>query len=361
VRAGFLGEPDARRDPRGGFDASIDELVVATGLGMGVVLRQVRLCGILAREPASALAALSAGVIGFEQALALAQGAEVLSLAQARAVQGELVPLLAGMSPAGSRAAICRAALRLDPGASRKRHERDHARRSLTVRPGQDGMASLTLTAGAEQVAAVHERITAQARARRRVAGETRTLSQLRAGLLAGAVLGGTDADADKEPRVGVEVVVVVPLDTLAGLGQEPGRIQGLGPINAEHARQLALGPLARLRTLFVDPGGHPPAADARRYPAARWMKRILRLLYPTCVYPGCTVPSKHCDLDHYTPFDQGGWTVLLNLAPLCRRHHTIKGHGAVTLERIGYTLIWTLQNGQTHIVRPHAYFPIRT
>jgi hypothetical protein len=52
---------------------------------------------------------------------------------------------------------------------------------------------------------------------------------------------------------------------------------------------------------------------------------------------------------------------VLLNLAPLCRRHHTIKGHGAVTLERIGYTLIWTLQNGQTHIVRPHAYFPIRS
>jgi hypothetical protein len=38
-----------------------------------------------------------------------------------------------------------------------------------------------------------------------------------------------------------------------------------------------------------------------------------------------------------------------------------MKGHKEVQVERIGYTLIWTLQDGSVHTVEPHHYFlPIR-
>jgi hypothetical protein len=52
-----------------------------------------------------------------------------------------------------------------------------------------------------------------------------------------------------------------------------------------------------------------------------------LRFLYGTCQSPGCLVPASRCDIDHRTPFPEGP-TRGDNLGPLCRRHHTYKGHG---------------------------------
>jgi hypothetical protein len=52
-----------------------------------------------------------------------------------------------------------------------------------------------------------------------------------------------------------------------------------------------------------------------------------LRFLYGTCQSPGCMVPAERCDIDHRIPFPNGP-TRGDNLGPLCRRHHTYKGHG---------------------------------
>jgi hypothetical protein len=52
-----------------------------------------------------------------------------------------------------------------------------------------------------------------------------------------------------------------------------------------------------------------------------------LRFLYGTCQSPGCMVPAERCDIDHRTPWPNGP-TRGDNLGPLCRRHHTYKGHG---------------------------------
>lgn len=71
-----------------------------------------------------------------------------------------------------------------------------------------------------------------------------------------------------------------------------------------------------------------------------------------TCVYPGCRMPARSCDLDHIVPFDHdvpawGGQTETANLAALCRRHHTLKTAG-----RISYLMTapgvfeWTFPSG---------------
>jgi hypothetical protein len=46
-----------------------------------------------------------------------------------------------------------------------------------------------------------------------------------------------------------------------------------------------------------------------------------------TCVFPWCTRNAAACDLDHITPYADGGTTSTDNIAPLCRRHHRLKTH----------------------------------
>lgn len=72
-------------------------------------------------------------------------------------------------------------------------------------------------------------------------------------------------------------------------------------------------------------------------------------LLNPTCVFPGCSRPSRGCDLDHIVPWPLGP-TTSFNLAPLCRGHHRHKTHGAWSYTRTGpTTFVWTSPSGRRH------------
>jgi 5-methylcytosine-specific restriction endonuclease McrA len=70
-------------------------------------------------------------------------------------------------------------------------------------------------------------------------------------------------------------------------------------------------------------------AVDAHDPPA--WMREVVILRDQHCVFPGCTIDARACDLDHlqpYVPLDQGGppgQTRPANLVCLCRRHHRAK------------------------------------
>ncbi|MGU3433310.1 DUF222 domain-containing protein [Actinomycetes bacterium M1A6_2h] len=75
----------------------------------------------------------------------------------------------------------------------------------------------------------------------------------------------------------------------------------------------------------FTDP---PPGALT--YTPSTALAALVRADHPTCIHPGCAIPSQRCDLDHTVEFDKkfpmrGGWTIRANLAPLCRRHHNHK------------------------------------
>ena len=68
-----------------------------------------------------------------------------------------------------------------------------------------------------------------------------------------------------------------------------------------------------------------------------------------TCVYPHCTRPSRHADLDHLENYD-GTNTTSANLAPLCRGHHRYKTHAGWSVVRTGPTsFTWTSRYGYSY------------
>jgi len=90
------------------------------------------------------------------------------------------------------------------------------------------------------------------------------------------------------------------------------------------------------------------------------WLDELVRLRDPHCVFPGCQVRSRACDLDHirpYLPIARGGppaQTRADNLAPLCRAHHRAKTLGDWRYARStdgGYR--WTSPTGSVLTVLP--------
>lgn len=74
-------------------------------------------------------------------------------------------------------------------------------------------------------------------------------------------------------------------------------------------------------------------------------------LTHPTCVFVGCSRPSRTCDLDHVIPWPLGP-TATWNLAPLCRFHHRLKTTGGWSYRRLTPTTFeWTSPHGRTYLV----------
>ena len=103
-------------------------------------------------------------------------------------------------------------------------------------------------------------------------------------------------------------------------------------------------------------------AVDAHDPPT--WMRELVTLSDGHCVFPGCGVDARACDLDHLAPFipaDRGGppgQTTPANLACLCRRHHRAKIFAGWRYRRLpdddagdqpGPTYEWTSPHLRTH------------
>ncbi len=87
-------------------------------------------------------------------------------------------------------------------------------------------------------------------------------------------------------------------------------------------------------------------------YRPSEQLKEQVILTCPTCVFPGCTRTARACDLDHITPWSEGGATTSWNLAPLCRLHHRMKTHGHWTYQRLTRVQFeWTSPEGRTEPV----------
>ncbi|WP_081586191.1 DUF222 domain-containing protein [Tsukamurella sp. 1534] len=110
------------------------------------------------------------------------------------------------------------------------------------------------------------------------------------------------------------------------------------GPLTAEQANDL----IAECDTTIRALGKRDPATGgihltgASGYTPTQYQLLIMRLTYPTCVFPGCSVPSTRCQADHVAEYDhrnpaRGGKTTVAgkdgpgNLVPLCGFHHRIK------------------------------------
>ena len=117
---------------------------------------------------------------------------------------------------------------------------------------------------------------------------------------------------------------VTVPLETLAGLTDDPGQLSGGTMIPAELARAIATREGATWYRMLTDPAGDLIALSTHSYQPTSTIWRYVVAEQPTCAHPACDWPSTECELDHDIEWPRGA-TSTDNLQPLCRRHHKAK------------------------------------
>ncbi len=288
-------------------------------------------------------------------------------------------------TPGELRAAVKRAAIRVDADAARKRH--DAARRTAGVRgrPGVDGMAQLvvdcTATQMATALACIHGRSAAMS-----FDDPDLTLGQQDVAALLHA-LGCERVQVQAVLECPVEravdlhalagsgvwsVDVRMPIAVALGLSDHPALLAGYGPIGAREAR--ALLPQADLVRACVDSAtgevlaverpvrratwaaatgradaatATAPAAQALRdalvrlatstgvmpdlrtdgYVPSEALGRLVDLRDVTSTFPGDATAARRCDRDHRTSWPLGQ-TSEGNLQNLSRRWHRAKHHG---------------------------------
>ncbi|WP_019483779.1 DUF222 domain-containing protein, partial [Arthrobacter sp. TB 23] len=304
-------------------------------------------------------------------------------------------------------AKFCRQAHRLreklHPEPISSRHRKALREREVVLNGAHDGMAWLAAYLPTEHAAGIFHRVDTAARALQGP-DEARTLTQLRADVLvdvltsagptghmheapdpaagpcaaAGADTGtdpGAAADqggpgtADPGSRtntspsqqgeasvywgVQAKVFVTVPVMTLLG-GDTPGELEGYGPIDPETARKLAGHAPSFTRILTHPFTGARLGADATTYRVPQDLKDAIRVRDGTCRHPGCNRLAVFCELDHTTPWSQGGKTSYSNLAALCKRHHMFKTEGYWHYQQPDPgTIIAISPAGETYLTRP--------
>lgn len=186
--------------------------------------------------------------------------------------------------------------------------------------------------------------------------------------------------------RIGIDVRVLVPLDTLIDGSGAAGVVDGQAVVAPSTARALAAG--GTWRRLVTDPlSGTVLDVGRTRYRPPLSLAEHVRLRDGTCVRPGCGVAAERCDLDHTVPFRQesgdgdgfpapsadpsggdradaggartaapvttgasGGATAADNLGPLCRADHLIKTHGGFGLRQLGPGVFeWVTPTGHVY------------
>jgi len=204
-----------------------------------------------------------------------------------------------------------------------------------------------------------------------------------------GAAVGGHRAAGVSAPPEAGSIHLTMPLSAWLG-GGEPGELASHGPVDSQTSRELAeilaRDPATRWCLTLTGPGGAAVGhACARRGPAPAepvisWaaglrerllvlgsgacqharestgyvppprLRHLVTVRQRRCSFPGCRRPTRQCDLDHTTPYDQGGRTCECNLAPLCRRHHRAKQAPGwhLSQNQPGH-MTWRLPSGRTY------------
>lgn len=291
-------------------------------------------------------AMLESGVIDVQRAKTIDRHTCHLTTAAARNVVERIAEAAPQLTTGQIQARIKKLCIQADPTEAKKRYEFAIEGRRIIAEPTVDGTANLTgLDLPPDKVAAITRRVNKIARSLRGNS-ETRTMDQLRTDIYLDLLQGTGHTTQPK----GV-VHMTVDLDTLTGLAEHPGDLNGFTPVISDIARQIADDqPDAQWRYTVADTQtGHTLRSGiTRRRPTAS-QRREVEARDTTCVFPGCRMPATDCDLDHTTTWAENGPTAPDNLATLCRHHHLLRHNGW------SYT---TLPNGSNQWTSPlgHTY-----
>ena len=197
-----------------------------------------------------------------------------------------------------------------------QRSARRYAKRSITSQPAVDGLVTSTLVLPELQHRQVINAITHASGGYSAVDDRTHA-QRLADGLinLAHAYASGTVTGGREKPTLLVGCTV----ETFAGLSDDPGWTAHGDRIPADVVRQLAENALLRRIVMAGDAvinlGRKVRFATEDQYQA-------LMMRDGGCRIPECNVPPAWCEIDHLTPYEEGGVTDLDELAMWCIYHH---------------------------------------
>jgi hypothetical protein len=329
----------------------IGEVAMARNIGPTAASGQVVTALGLRRLPAVA-ALFDDGVISSSVVRAVVIESSALHLDDQVVLDGEIAPLLPGLTTARARQATARAVIRIDADAARVRAARARADQRVAMFPDTDGAAIMQVRGPAEQILAAFNTLDRHARSLR-AAGDDRTRGQIMCQSLVERVTGLSHAD-----QIGVEVQLVLDAPTLLGQDDEPVDLVGHGPIAPDVADDLiASAPHPTIRRLLVDPvDGTLVAREPRRRHFDAPTRSHLDTRDRRCRQPGCDLRIR--DHDHVYAYAAGGPTVLANGQGLCSRSHTIKSQPGWTVTTHGKATIWTTPTGHTYRSDPPPLLP---
>ena len=144
--------------------------------------------------------------------------------------------------------------------------------------------------------------------------------------------------------------------------GRQPSRPSRSSRRRAARARQALQGSPLTLYDVLQEFVSGPLPEETRsedRHDPSRGLADLVRLRDTRCIGPGCSQPSRSCDLEHWQAHPDGP-TAAWNVGPASRRCHNAKTHGgwSYTPHPDG-SVTWTTPWGATH-VRPSRAQPAR-
>ncbi|HZI96065.1 MAG TPA: DUF222 domain-containing protein [Actinomycetales bacterium] len=361
--------------------------------------------------------ALGEGRLDHAQVRILDQVTQDLPAAARAAVETAALRWAGRRTPQQLRADLAAKAMEVDPSHAAVACERGVTERDASFRRSPlSGCGRLVtdtaLIPGTAAWLAVNTAAKNARKAGRRPDGtvEDRTLAQLRADIVTalltgqGDPLGGHVPTPEELSRL-AEVHVVVAADTLAGRDDLPAHIPGIGPVDADTARELATragwrrlvadpesGALQHIGEVVPAPGPQRPedvsavrqvVADPRwahlfdvpvrpsylddgtgYRPSAR-LRRFVVTRDGGCIGPACFHPAVGGQLDHTINHgsrdDDGrlGRTTDGNLGSECDRVHNSKTHGGWLLRQLSPGLFeWTSPTGRVYLRRARPLVP---
>ncbi len=325
----------------------VDEIRVALSLTRRTANVELGYALDLCRRLPEVWEALASGEIDVRKAKVVSDETITLEGETARRVARQALEKAPRYTTGQLRAHLRRLAAEADPDSLREQYEHGLEDRRITIDANPDGTGNLCgWNLPAHRVAQARDRIQQIARSLK-TAEEPRTLDQLRADIFLDLLCGTQDNDTST-PRKGV-VDIRVDLETLAGLADSPGEIPGYGPVIADVARQIAAEHGDQWQITLTHHNQPIWTGTTRRRPTTQ-MKRRIHTRYPTCVFPGCRITAKDCDLDHNIPVSEGGQTREDLMCPLCQYDHHHNRHKGWKPRR--------LPNGQYQWTSPlgHTY-----
>jgi hypothetical protein len=252
--------------------------------------------------------------------------------------------------------------LQRDPQSVRERHKKAVENRFVKHDEFANGTSSLNAVyLPKEKAAAAWAHIEAIASATK-AAGDplSRDIDQIRADVFVD-LLSGIDPTlagaATPAPRKG-SVHLHVDFTTLACLNDNPGAIDGFGPVAADIARQTAqqMLDIADWRFVTHDADGTVVAEGRLNYRPTLQQRRFVQARDETCRAPGCNRPAYRCEIDHVRDWAKHGPTLVQNLCLLCKRHHRAKHVGGFKIQRFSHGVRWRTPHGHHYVVlHPNA------